>query len=88
MDEKQPVKQQLSRPPVLFLSLQTVAEILKVIQPLDTHLNSFGDLGLGFFCQGYADLFKLPSSQGSYLFFFFLFLLELISIMFIAAAFR
>lgn len=41
-DEEQSVKKHLSRPPAPFLSLQTVAKILEVIQPPGSHLNSFG----------------------------------------------
>lgn len=41
-DEEQSVKKHLSRPPAPFLSLQTVAKILEVIQPPGSHLNNFG----------------------------------------------
>lgn len=64
-DEEQSVEKHLSRPPAPFLSLQTVAKILEVIQPPGSHLNSFGGLGLNAFCQGHAVLFIVPFTLGS-----------------------
>lgn len=71
MDEKQPVKKQLSRLPAPFLFLKTVAEILKVFQPPDSYSNSFWGLNIDVFCQCHADLSRVPFTWAPFFFFFF-----------------
>lgn len=66
-----------------------MAEILKVIQAPDSHLNNSGVLGRGFFCQGHVDLFQVPLTWAPLFFFidFHNLLFELITVIFNTAAF-